>query len=111
MKLAVYVPREHTELREEIWSGSGIVGSEVGETGRLRLDFEGDEEVFPDFESRVRRAAERHVWEGPDGQGYPTRACAYCSRDEVVQVGVYDTERNELTVTTRAALAAWTDDG
>lgn len=107
MELDVYVPRHDSELRETVWRGSGIVGSEVSDTGRLRLDFEGDDEVFPEFEDRVRRAAERHMWEGEGGRRYPTRACAYADPDEVNRVGSYDTDRRRLSVTEPELLEDW----
>lgn len=108
-RLTVYVPRA-PELQEEIWEGSGVVGSPVGDTGKLRLDFEGDREVFPTYEDRVRRAAERHTWEGPSGQqGYPTSAVAYADPDAVMAVGWWDTEARRLEVEKPGVLADWLD--
>lgn len=108
-ELTVYVPAPGTRLREEIiWDGSGVVGSEVGGSGRLRIDYEGDDDLFPTFGTRVRRAAERHTWEGPDGKsGYPTSACAYVSPEEVIAVGSYRPEEGQLDVTDRAAVEEW----
>lgn len=106
----VYVPRPGSKLREEIWPGSGIVGSRVEGTGRLRLDYEGDQEVFPSFEDRVRRAAERHTWEGAGGQRYSTRACAYADPADVLRVGHYDRERQELTVERTDLLQEWLEE-
>lgn len=108
IRLAVYVPKDN-KLREEIWRGSGIVGSPVGQTARLRLDYEGDRDVFEAYEDRVRRAAERHLWEGPTGEGYPTSAMAYADRDAVVQVGWWRVDEEELDVTEADLLAAWLD--
>lgn len=108
-RLKVFVPRE-PELRAKIWKGSGIVGSRVGETGRLRLDFEGDRDVFPTFEDRVQRAADRHTWEGPLGQGYPTSAMAYADPEAVLAVGWWNTEENRLEVERPEVLTDWLDD-
>lgn len=111
MELAVYVPRPNTELRDRVWAGSGVVGSEVSDTGRLRLDFEGDGELYPEFEDRVRRAAERHAWAGNGKRGYPTRACAYADRDSVLRVGSYEPDRRELTVSEPELLEEWLEHG
>lgn len=111
-ELTVFVPDPHSnsDLEKDLARGSGIVGSQVAETGRLRVDFEGDGEVYPDFAARVRRAAERHVWRGPDGkQGYPTRACAYVDRSELVAVGTYDLREKRVEVTEPNALRDWLD--
>lgn len=108
--LAVYVPAPGSELRETIWRGSGIVGSPAGETGRLRLDFEGDDERYPSFAARVRRAAERHLWSDGAGTGYPTRACAYADANEVVPVGTYAPEADLLTVDDPDTLRDWLED-
>lgn len=110
-RLAVYVPTDE-QLRDEIWKGSGIVGSPVGETERLRLDFEGSREVFEAYEERVQRAAERHLWDGGDGQqGYPTSAMAYVDPDAVVQVGWWQMEKEQLDITEPDLLSAWLDEG
>jgi hypothetical protein len=106
--LGVYAPSRNSELAGEVLSGSAIVGSEAGDTGRLRLDFEGDEEQYPTFEDRLQRAAERHTWERPDGShGYPTAACAYVDSSEVVQVGRYDPHEGELKVSDEKLLSRW----
>ena len=85
-----------------------MVGSEVGETGRIRVDFEGAAEVFPTFVDRVRRAAERHRWSGPGGkEGYPTKACAYVSPSELVEVGTYDPDTRCIDVSDPAMLKEW----
>lgn len=107
-RLAVFVPRDET-LREEIWAGSGIVGSPAGETRRLRLDFEGDRQLYESFEDRVQRAAERHLWEGPDGQGYPTSAMAYADPEAVERIGWWYADEEELEVTAPETLARWLD--
>lgn len=103
----VYVPAPGTSLREQVWPGSGVVGSEVGDTGRLRLDYEGDPELYPTYVERVRRATERHCWQGPSGRGFPTRACAHADPDQVVRVGQYDPDEGRILVTNEEALAAW----
>lgn len=106
--LAVYVPTEDSELRDEIRPGSGIVGSEYGDTGRLRVDYEGDIEMYNSFEDRLKRAAERHTWERPDGRrGYPTSACAYVDPSEVIQVGEYDLDAEELRVSDEERISSW----
>lgn len=105
----VYVPAEDAdELHEAIWPGSGIVGSEVGESGRLRLDFEGDQEIFDTYDARVARAAERHLYARSDGsRGYMTRACAFVDFDQVIEVGSWDPVAGELEITNKEALSEW----
>lgn len=105
----VFVPAPGSDLRDEIAEGSAMVGSEVqGTDGRLRVDFEGDGEVFPTFAARVRRAAERHRWKRPDGsQGYPTSACAYVSPEEVVAIGTYEPGVRRVEVSDEGALKEW----
>lgn len=108
-RLQIFVPVA-PELRERIWDGSGIVGSTVKDTGRLRLDFEGDEDTYSTFEERVRRAAERHLWEGPGGKkGYPSSAVAYADPGAVKQVGWWDDRDGSVEVTDPALLAKWLD--
>lgn len=107
MEIDVYVPTSSSELRERVWAGSGIVGSEVSDTGRLRLDYEGDTEMYPSYAERVRRAAERHCWEGPEERGYPTSACAYVDPEQVLLVGRYVEEDERVVVTDEEALTAW----
>ena len=107
--LTVYVPAPGSRLRQEvIRDGAGVVGSEVGDTGRIRIDFEGNADVFPTFDARVRRAAERHRWTGPDGhQGYPTSACAFVSGDELKPVGSFDPDTHRLAVDDEETLEDW----
>lgn len=105
-RLPVFVPTDE-RLREAIWKGSGVVGSFVAGTDRLRLDFEGDRELYESFEERVRRATDRHLWEGPDGQGYPTSAMAYADPDSVMQVGWWYVEERRLEVTEPDVLRDW----
>lgn len=106
--LTVYVPAEDSELRETIVAGSAIVGSEYRDTGRLRIDFEGnvyDLEELVEFKAKVQRAAERHL--ANDGRGAETRACAYVDQDEVVAVGDYDPRLEELTIHVEDVLQYW----
>lgn len=106
--LAVYVPAEGSDLHQKIWPASGIVGSEVGKSAQLRLDFEGDTTVYPTYADRVRRAAERHLHVREDGHpGYPTQACAYVSSEEVLQVGRWEVEGERLIVTRHEPLDRW----
>lgn len=107
-RLTVFVP-QNPELREKIWKGSGIVGSVVssGETDRLRLDFEGNQGVFPSFRERVQRAAERHTWEERSGQGYPSSAVAYTDRQAVEAVGWWDCEDQQLEIEKPKVLSRW----
>jgi hypothetical protein len=106
-RLDVYVPVDG-KLCDEIWDGAGIVGSPVGATERLRLDYEGDREVYERYEDRGRRAAERHLWVGPGGQqGYPTSAMAYADPEAVVKVGWWDPDEAKLEVTESDVLANW----
>lgn len=105
--LEVYVPRPDTALRASIWPGSAIVGSPHGESGRLRIDFEGDDDVYPTFEDRLRRAAERHLWSDGHRSGYPTRACAYVDEEELIRVGTYDPEAQDLDLEAPEVLDGW----
>lgn len=105
--LKIVVPSHESELREEIWAGSGIVASEEGDTGRLRLDYEGDDDLYPSYADRVRRAADRHQWARGHRSGYPTRASAYADPDEVRTVGSYDPDSGQLTITDAGVLADW----
>lgn len=105
--LDVYVPGPGSDLEEKVWPGSGVVGSPVGSTGRLRVDFEGDEQIYPRFADRVRRAAERHLWRQQHREGYPTRACAFVSPGEVIRVGGYDREEGRVVVGDVEVLKAW----
>lgn len=106
--IAVYVPAPDSELRGEIWEGSGIVGSLVGDTGRLRLDYEGAEDIYPSYADRVERAAERHLATRRDGhQGYPSRASVHVDPDQVIEVGRWDPVGCELTVTDAERVRAW----
>lgn len=105
--LDVYVPRPGSDLEDAVWAGSGIVGSPEGSTGRLRVDFEGDEDVYPRYADRVRRAAERHCHSRRHREGYPTRACAHVDPDEVVRVGRYDPESARLIISHPERLEVW----
>lgn len=106
--LSVYVPREDSDLRDEIWPGSAIVGSPVEDTGQLRLDFGGDDELYPSFRDRLQRAADRHTWERPDGtSGYPTQACAYVNPADVLKVGEYSPHDDNLELHAPAQLKQW----
>lgn len=108
MKLTVYVPAPETDLRGKIDPASGVVGSPYRDTGRLRIDFESnrlDLDEFATFADRVRRAAERHLWN--DQEGYPTSACAYVEPELVVEVGEFDTEEGRVRVTKEDVLADW----
>lgn len=74
----------------------------------MRLDFEGDDELYPSFHDRLQRAAERHTWERPDGRtGYPSQACAYVDREEVLEVGKYDPAQGNLKVTRPDLMTDW----
>lgn len=106
--LRVYVPAPDSELANAIWEGSGIVGSLAGETGRLRIDYEGAEEIYRSYADRVERAAERHLAIRLDGgHGYPSRASAHVDATEVIEVGRWDPAKSELTVTDDETLRAW----
>lgn len=107
-ELTIFVPTEDSELRAKVKVGAGVVGSEVGGTGRIRIDFEGNEDLFGSFGARIRRAAERHLWTGPYGKrGYPTQACAYVSIDELISIGTYDPESKRVEVSDEAVLLEW----
>lgn len=106
-ELAVYVPVPGSDVDAEIWDGSGIVGSPAGETGRLRIDFEGNRKLFPGFADRVRRAAERHDWSRNRREGYPTRASAHVDEGQVMRVGTYLPGSKKLEVEKPDPLAQW----
>lgn len=105
--LKILVPRPDSELREKIWTASGIVASEEGDTGRLRLDYEGDRDIYPTYADRVRRAADRHQWSHRHRSAYPTTASAYADPDEVLTVGSFDPTSRQLTITDAEVLADW----
>lgn len=106
--LDLFVPAPGSELEGEVVPGSGIVGSEVGETARLRIDFEGDAELFPRYADRVRRAGSRHLWRGPGGRkGYPTKASAIVDPGELIRVGAYYPREKRLDVERQELLASW----
>lgn len=106
--LAVYIPAPDSDLQEVVWPESGMVGSPFGESGRLRVDYEGNQDIYPTFEVRVARAAERHLHARTNGgRGYHTRACAYVGREEVVEVGWWDPVGGKLEITDPEAVAAW----
>lgn len=110
--LTVYVPAEDSELRETIARGSAIVGSEYRDTGRLRIDFEGNVyglEQLKEFEAKLQRAAERHL--ANDGRGAETVACAYVDPGEVVAVGEYDVWSGEVTIHVDDRLQEWLGTG
>lgn len=106
--LTVYVPTEDSKLRTKIAPGSAIVGSEYQDTGRLRLDFEGNVynlEELEEFEAKLQRAAERHL--AHDGRGAETVACAYVDPEEVIAVGEYDVRSGEVTIHLDDLLQEW----
>lgn len=105
--LKIVIPAADSELADVIWPGSGVVASPHQDTGRLRVDFEGDDDVYPTYADRVARAAERHQWARQHRSGYPTTACAFVESGEVVTVGSYDPESGQLTITDDERLAAW----
>lgn len=108
--LEVYVPAEGSPLYEKIAPGSGIVGSEVGDTGRLRIDFEGnlyDLDELRRYADRVARAAERHLWRGENGERYQTVACAYVDADQVIAVGSFRPTEGALSESDRNRLRRW----
>mgnify|MGYP006305846347 CR=1 FL=1 len=107
--LKIVVPIPDSELRKEIWTASGIVASEEGQTGRLRLDYEGDDDLYSTYADRVRRAANRHQWARGHRSGYPTRASAFVDPNEVLTVGTVDPNSWELTITDADVLANWLD--
>lgn len=107
-EVTVCVPAPDSDLADAIWRGSGVVASEVRGSDRLRVDYEGNADLFPTFGARVRRAAERHMWrDRGDEQGFPTSACAYVDPDQVIAVGRYDPERKRVEVTDEETLKGW----
>lgn len=107
--LNVYVPRPRSELAEVVWAGSGMVGSPAGSSGRIRVDYEGDQDLYPRYAERVRRAADRHRWSDGHRKGYPTRAAAHVEEQEVVAVGRYYEEERRVIVDDEEVLKAWLD--
>lgn len=105
--LTVYVPRPGSTLEDRVWPGSGMVGSPVEATGRLRVDFEGDTDRYPRYADRVRRAAERHRWAEGHRAGYPTRAAAHVDETEVIPVGRYESDPGRVIVDDAGALKRW----
>lgn len=105
--LKTVVPAADSEFRDLVWPGSGIVASPHKDTGRVRVDFEGDDDVYPTYADRVHRAAERHQWARQHRSGYPTTACAFVDAEAVVTVGSYDPASGQLTITDDQRLAAW----
>lgn len=106
--LAVYVPAPDSDLEEIVWPESGMVGSPFGESGKLRVDYEGDLETYPTYEVRIARAAERHLHARSSGErGYPTRACAWVDPGEVVEVGRWEPVAGELEITDPEAVVGW----
>lgn len=105
--ITVYVPRPGSELSESVWAGSGIVGSPAGESGLLRVDYEGSTEQYPRYVDRVRRAVDRHQWSAEHRQGYPTQAAARVDDDQVIAVGQYDPEEDRVIVEDETALERW----
>lgn len=103
----VFVPRPGSDLEEEVWAGSGLVGSPAGSTDRLRVDYEGDRDLYPRYVERVRRATDRHRWSGEHREGYPTRACAFVDPTEVIRVGRYDPDEHRVVVADAEPLKAW----
>lgn len=107
-ELTVVVPAPDSSLQEEVRTGSGMVASSVGATGRLRVDFEGDAELFPTFADRVQRATERHTWHRPHGsKGYPTSACAYVNPEEVKAIGTFNPSAGRIAVSDSEKLKNW----
>lgn len=84
-----------------------MVGSPAESTGQLRVDFEGDEQLYPSYADRVRRAAERHQWSGQHRDGYPTQAAAHVDESEVIEVGRYDPDQSRLIIEDEEVLRTW----
>lgn len=106
--LAVFIPAPDSEVEGAVWPGSGMVGSEYGESGKIRVDYEGNQDIYPTYEQRVARAAERHLHARSDGgQGYHTRACAYVGAEDLIEVGWWDPVAGELEITSPEAVADW----
>lgn len=106
--LTVYVPTEDSELQDIIADGSAIVGSQYRHTGRLRIDFEGNLynlDGLHEFESKLQRAAERHL--ANEGRGAETVACAYIDQKEVVAVGQYDVQTRKIAIHHADRLNNW----
>ena len=107
-RLPVYVPARGSELEETVWPGSGLVGSEGPDGGRVRVAFEGDREDCPTYEQRTKRAAELHLAPGSDGDPEaPGRGRARVEPHEVVRVGWWDPDAEELEITEPGAVDGW----
>lgn len=91
MKVKVYIPKRDTEAHKRIDQGSGIVGRSFGED-HVELYFEGnryDAVNVRTWEQKVAVAA------GRMSVSYPTVAKMVASKDELLEVGEYDTQSRE----------------
>lgn len=106
MIVNVYTPTPGSLSCASIHEGSGIVGTPLGGSGRVLIDFEGNlygAENMRTYEERLLHAADRHRTR------YPTMARMAVRVAELHLVGTYDTDTRTLLVTDEAALAAWRD--
>lgn len=100
-KLRVFVPDEGALAH--IARASAIVGADERD-GHILIHFEGNlygAVNLVRFIDRVSLAAGRLT------RRYPTVAKALAPVDHLVEVGSYDVDKDEVTVTRGAALAAW----
>lgn len=100
--LTVYIPTDEAAERLGIAPGSAICGSTEGE--RIRIDYEGDiygRASMRGYAKRLLHAAGRHV------ERYPTVARAWVRPEDLIIVGTYDTEREDLHLSEPDALLAW----
>jgi Zn-dependent M16 (insulinase) family peptidase len=104
-KLNVFIPLNNKLTN--IAAGSGIVGRELhDEPSRLKLYFEGNlfcSENLTQFTDKVMHASDRLITK------YPTIAFTSAAKEQVVEVGTYDTDSRTLDIHTEqlSALKGW----
>lgn len=90
MKLTIYVPSPGGRVSQYVAPGSGIVGvADEKRPDRVRIWYEGnlyDAENMRTYKDRLMHAADRAA------TNYPTVARATVPKDDLIAVGVYDTE-------------------
>lgn len=101
LMLNVYVPKLGRLMT--VARGSAIVGFKIPHTPFVRVHFEGNVygTISTTFEAMLHHAADRMA------TGYPTVACGMYELDELIQVGMYDYAKDELTITDQVELDAW----
>ena len=102
-ELRVYVPADESVFERAFLPASAIVGSPAVDGGIL-VDFEGNRygsESLQRFDHRLLIAAGRHI------ERYPTVARMVVPAEELIPVGWYNADTEELDVDDATALADW----